>query len=109
MFNTNAELIKRTKGVPGALEFIVILMKSMESVSMGTKGILIIATIQRIPELSGEDIYMLWSKLGKKDLKRVHSICEKIPLDIIKYASSKRDDSGLKIIDNYLKNKMDKK
>jgi len=109
MFDTNRELIERTKGVPGALEFIAILIKTMGSISMGTISILIIATIQRIPELSGEDLYMLWSKLGNKDLKRVHLICEKVPLDAIKYASSKRDDSGLKIINNFLKKGDDKK
>jgi hypothetical protein len=100
--NTNMKLIKRTNGNPGALEFITILIKSLVSPSVGPKGLKVIAVIQEIPELSGEDLAVLWDILGKKDINRIYDICCKVPYSAIIHSSSKRDDSGVDIINNYL-------
>ena len=51
----------------------------------------------------GTDLYVLWSDLCERDIKKVIQLMDNCPLDILKDACSRQDYSGRQLISEYIK------
>lgn len=93
------EIIELCQGNPGALHFLQkLLMGSDEDLLAGSK---IIPVIKEYG-IKGTDLYILWSDLCDRDVKKVLMLCERCPKEILIDACSRQDYSGRKLVSSYL-------
>lgn len=83
-----------TQGNPGALSFII---------ELGSSDVPL-RTMAKIDssDIVGTDLYVLWSDLCKKDMKKVIHLVDNCPLDILKDACSRQDYSGKELVKEYM-------
>lgn len=91
------QIIKWSKGNPGAMTFLMELLKP-ENLILSI-GILI--KLEETKTIRGTNLYVLWSDLCKKDLMQVAELCKNCPNDILEDACSRQDYSGRQLIMEY--------
>lgn len=91
------EIVTWSKGNPGALDFLTHL--TIPNFNMGK---VIIEKLNRCKSIRGANIYVLYSDLCKRDIKKVYELCEKCPDDILEDACNRQDYSGLDLIKDYI-------
>ena len=95
------ELIKWSKGNPGALAFLMEVFLNPET-DMVT-AITINNKIKACPSLRGTNLYVLYSDLCGRDLKKVEFLCKNCPNDILEDACNRQDYSGRELVEEYFK------
>ena len=53
-------------------------------------------------EIYGNDLYVLFSDLARKDYKMMGHLCKTVPGALLKKASSQQDYSGIAMIQDYI-------
>lgn len=96
---SNQRYISWAKGNPGALNFLTTMVHPSNAMMSSS----ILQKIQSISSLRGTNLYVLWSDLGDKDMKKVAEICRLVPDDVLADACSRQDYSGRDVIAPYLK------
>lgn len=92
------EIIEYSKGNPGAMTFLMELLKPENFIS----GITILQKLEEVKSLRGTNLYVLWSDLCNKDISKVVTLCNHCPNDILEDACSRQDYSGRNLIAKYL-------
>lgn len=96
------ELIKLAEGNPGALSFLAEVY--LNAKTNFVTAIIIDSKIKACPTLRGTNLYVLYSDLCDKDMKKVEFLCKNCPNDILEDACGREDYSGRKIIEEYFLN-----
>jgi hypothetical protein len=94
------EVIKLSKGNPGAATFLITLTGSLEHV---VHALVIIPKIKKCG-IVGTDLYILWSDLCNKDMARVAHLCKHVPDEVLIDACSRQDYSGRSLVAEYWEN-----
>jgi hypothetical protein len=89
------QIIQWSKGNPGAMTFLMELVKS-------EVGIFVFQRLELMPSIRGTNLYVLWSDLCDKDLYKVEKLCIKCPISVLEDACSRQDYSGRKLVAEYL-------
>ena len=84
------ELIHYSKGNPGALNML-----------LEVDSEIIVSKINRIEDLRGIKIYVLYSDLCSRDMSKVKELCEACPDDILLDACSRQDYSGKELVSKF--------
>ena len=92
------QIIKWSEGNPGALMFLMELIKPENTVY----GMSIIPTLEKLETVRGTNLYVLWSDLANKDIETVQNLCHNCPVDILEDACSRQDYSGVELVKDYL-------
>lgn len=92
------EIMKYAKGNPGALTFLMELMKPEHM----TTALVVMNKLDQIESLRGTNLYVLWSDLCTKDMIKVAKLCEHCPNDVLEDACSRQDYSGRALVAQYL-------
>jgi hypothetical protein len=69
------QIIQWSKGNPGAMTFLMELVKS-------EVGIFVFQRLKLMPSIRGTNLYVLWSDLCDKDLYKVERLCIYCPMSI---------------------------
>tara|TARA_B100000900_G_scaffold389580_1_gene382602 strand:- start:982 stop:1308 length:327 start_codon:yes stop_codon:yes gene_type:complete len=98
------ELINLSEGNPGALTCLIGLMNLLSSEISDEKKIEIGCIFSRLKQIDikGENIYVLWNDLSKRDYSTMANICKACPDDILLDACSRQDYSGVDLVADYL-------
>lgn len=96
------ELIEWAEGNPGALAFLAEVFLNPKTDLLTT--IVVNNKIKSCPTLRGTNLYILYSDLCQKDMKKVECLCKNCPDDILEDACSRQDYSGRKLIEEYFTN-----
>lgn len=94
-----------SKGNPGALSCIVLLISENQDLETGAsleKRLEILEYVRK-HNIKGTDLYVLWADISQRNLDLMHYIISNAPEDKVKLASTKQDYSGREILDNWLK------
>lgn len=90
-------IFKYSQGNPGAMMFLMELFNNSDS----SNYIPIFIKIERC-NITGTNLYVLYSDLGNKNMDTVCKICESVPDDILIDACSRQDYSGRELIKPYM-------
>lgn len=93
---TKDVLIDYANGNPGAMTFLIGLMKEPLILSYE-----VIDKITRC-KIKGTNLWVLFSDLGNKDYTNVQMICSKVPDKVLIDACNRQDYSGITLIKPYL-------
>jgi len=93
------QLIEWSKGNPGALHFLCEVFLNTNTDFM--EAIVINNKIEKCPTLRGTNLYVLYSDICDKDIKRVAFLCKNCPDDILEDACNRQDYSGKELIEKY--------
>lgn len=91
------ELQKWAQGNPGAFVCLMGLLKYEDLVAQ----VVIILKIKKL-EIFGTDLYVLWSDISNKDYALMAYLCENVPENVLKDASSRQDYSGIELCKPYI-------
>tara|TARA_R110000751_G_scaffold172659_1_gene279019 strand:- start:174 stop:464 length:291 start_codon:yes stop_codon:yes gene_type:complete len=86
-----------SKGNPGALKCLLGIVEG----DAEKDAIIIMVTIEHL-EIYGNDLYVLFSDLARKDYKMMGHLCKTVPGALLKKASSQQDYSGIAMIQDYI-------
>ena len=89
-------LFEISKGNPGAITCFLGLLNDDEPYGFTIMPVII------DNEIYGEDLYVLWSDLSKRDYGLMAHLCRTVPIDKLKLASSKQDYSGIEMVQEYI-------
>jgi hypothetical protein len=86
-------------GNPGSLTFLMSCMNP----EAGLRGVLILDFLtKKGKNIRGDDLYILYSDLGNKDINRILDITRKVPINILEDACSRQDYKGIDMIKEYM-------
>jgi len=92
---TLKEVMKKlAKGNPGAMQF---LMRCAEE----NVPYAILSKLQ-LADITGPDMYVLWSDICDKDMNKVIHLVQNCPIILLSEACSKQDYSGREMVAKYL-------
>jgi hypothetical protein len=91
------ELVVLAQGNPGAASFLMSLFVNGELTPQGK----IIYPVLEEYDITGTDLYVLWSDLCHKDLDLVAHLCAECPKDTLIDACSRQDYSGRELVNEY--------
>lgn len=94
-----ATMVNYSQGNPGALAFLVDLVKHPNSYASAQ----ILETIKEYESLRGTNLYVLYSDLCNKDIEKVSDVLFLCPQDVVEDACSRQDYSGRELINKYVK------
>lgn len=92
------QYISWAKGNPGAMQFLATMVHPSNAMISSP----ILQKIQSIGSLRGTNLYVLWSDIGNRDLKKVAEICRLVPDNVLADACSRQDYSGRDVVAPYL-------
>ena len=92
------QLIEWAKGNPGALMFLMQLVKPENFAN----ALVIVSKLENMQTIRGTNLYVLFSDLANANLDIVAYLCENCPPPILEDACSRQDYSGKELIKNYL-------
>jgi len=95
------DIMKWAEGNPGALNFLMTVFATPDSISLG-KAAQIDSKIRQCDTLRGTNLYVLYSDLCDKDLDKVAELCAKCPNEILEDACSRQNYSGRELVKEYL-------
>lgn len=95
------QLIEWSQGNPGALNFLMGLMRD-ENLK---HSIPIVILLEKATTIRGTNLWVLYSDLCGKDYAKVAQLCKDCPQAIIEDACSRQDYSGRELVASYLKPK----
>lgn len=90
---------KLSNGNPGAMRCIQGLITGSDKDLL--LGIDIIAKVEKL-DITGTDLYVLWSDISNKDYGLMAHLCKTAPDKLLKEASSKQDYSGRITLREYI-------
>lgn len=91
------QIIEWSKGNLGAMTFLMEFLKPENAIL----GINILPKLDEMKSIRGTNLYVLWSDLCDKDLKKVEMLCKNCPSSILEDACSRQDYSGIKLVSEY--------
>ncbi|WP_418124276.1 hypothetical protein ACNFU2_06560 [Chryseobacterium sp. PTM-20240506] len=94
------ELIEWSGGNPGALDFLMTVFLNPET-SPGT-ALTIAAYLKKYKTLRGTNIYVLYSDLCDRDLKKVIHLFKNCPQEVLEDACNRQDYSGRDLVSKYM-------
>ena len=91
-------LIKLSNGNPGAITFLLEMLKD-ENILYAN---ILFKKLENCPTIVGSDLYVLWNDLCEKKPYLVACLCEFCPNDILIDACSRQDRSGKELVKPYI-------
>lgn len=91
-------MVEWAVGNPGTLNFLMLLFKAS---NLGN-AMIIVPKLERLKEIRGTNLYILWADLCRQDMNNVRKLCRDCPDDILIDACSRQDYSGRELVAKYL-------
>jgi len=95
------EILKWSEGNPGALTFLMEVYMNPDTNFIDSYAI--DKKIRKCPTLRGTNLYVLYSDICGRDIKKVVTLCNNCPNEILEDACNRQDYSGRSLIAEYLK------